>query len=97
MKIFVLFTFLLLSFICVCFLFRRPKEEYKIMYSRDNSIPPFKLCGCEALRSNHQMQTEHKLRCPIFHRINPGRTRNELLKACGFDNLVREQDSPLSS
>jgi hypothetical protein len=84
--------------VCVCILRKRMNnKEYEIMSSHDKSIKPFKLCGCKELQSNHQSQTEHKIMCPIFSRINPGRTRNELLLACGFSNLVCEEDVPLGS
>jgi hypothetical protein len=41
-------------------------------------------CGCYELQTSHPGRVQHKLRCPIFRKLNPNLTIQQFLKFEGF-------------
>jgi len=80
--------------------FLGPEREKRNLYSNLNKpgylkpevdvqkvpqeIKPFVSCGCIELITFRLEQIKHKINCPKFWELNPGRTKDELLKSEGF-------------
>lgn len=43
-------------------------------------------CDCEELNTNHSARISHKLRCPIFRKLNKNLTTKEFMISEGFPN-----------
>jgi hypothetical protein len=55
-------------------------DDYK-----EFDLSPFILCECSKnLMMGHMNRVEHKLQCDEFWKLNPDRTKEELLKTEGF-------------
>ena len=64
---------------------KTPVTEDKNENEETMNLEQFTSCGCPELVTWHPGRVEHKLECEKFWSLNPGRTKNELLKTEGFN------------
>lgn len=91
MKILYFFIIFLIALLfIICFMnfknnFIKKNEKYKpIPKINDNNIFLIKSCECTDLMTSHQGRIEHKLKCPIFRKLNPNLTVKQFMNHEGF-------------
>ena len=62
----------------------RPPQTIDPYPTGKSEVSPFISCNCPELSTWHPGRLEHKLKCQKFWALNPGRTKEELLKVEGF-------------
>ena len=59
--------------------------------SKQSDVLVIYSCRCRELATWHMGQIEHKLKCPVFRRLNPSLTVKQFYRKEGFDV---QKDSP---
>lgn len=89
-----LFIVLIVVLFCLHFSDSPTNNENKSIDNNENksidnnekklNLGPFTSCKCKELQTWHPGQVEHMMKCVKFWSLNPGRTKEELLKVEGF-------------